>query len=100
MITTAVTVITEMVKGRIEAVLLDAIVGQLTLHSVRHLVEQLATIASHFTTTKWIGKHRFLPLVLSEAKIRPAAGNNNLKCERLKKPELINPRIKESTQGE
>ena len=31
--------------------------------------------------------------------MRSAAGNNNLDCERLKKPELINSRIKDSAQG-
>ena len=94
-IMTIVTAITEMVRGRMEAIPLDTIVGKPTLQSVRHLVEQLATFASHFATTKWGGKHRFLPLVLSEFKMRLAAGNRNLDCERLKKPELLKPRIKD-----
>ena len=96
---TTVTAITKMARGRMEAVPLDAIVRQPTLHSVRHLVEQLATFASHFATIKWGGKHGFLPLVLSKAKMRPASGNNNLDCERLKKTDLINPRIEDITQG-
>ena len=98
-ITTTVTTITNMVRGQTEAVLLDAIVGKTTLHYVQHLVEKLATFASHFTTTKWGGKHGFLPLVLSKAKMRLAARNSNLDCKRLNKPELLNPRIKDSTQS-
>ena len=97
--TKTVAAITKMVRGRVEDVLLDAIVGQPTLNSIQHLVEQLATFASHFATTKWGGKLRFLPLVLSEAKMRPAAGNNNLDFERLKKPELIKTRIEYSTSS-
>ena len=91
--TTTVVAITKIARGRTEAVPLDAIFGKPNLHSVHHLVKQLATFASHFATTKWGGKHEFLPLVLSKAKMRPAAGNNNLDCERLKKPELIKPKI-------
>ena len=87
------TFITNMVRGRMESVLLDNIVGQPALHSVQHLVKQLATFTSHFATTKWGGKHRFLWLVLSEARMRPAAGNSNLDCKQLDKPELINPII-------
>ena len=98
-ITANVTAITKMVRGRMEAVPLNSIVSQPTLHSVRHLVEQLAKFANNFSTTKWGGKHGFLLLVLSKAKIRPADGNNNLECERLKKPDLINPQIEDSTQG-
>ena len=98
-ITTTVTTITGIARGRVEAVSIDAIIRQPTLHSVRHLVEQLAKFASHFETTKWGWKHRFLLLVLSEAKMRPAARNSNLDCKRLKKPELLNPRIKDITQG-
>ena len=77
-IMTTVTAITKMVRGRMEAFPLDAIVGQPTLHSVQHLVNQIETFASHFATTKWNGKHGFLPLVLRETEMRPAAGNNNL----------------------
>ena len=98
-ITATVAAITEMVRRRMEAVPLDAIVGEPTLHSVRHLINQLVKFSSHFATTKWDGKHGFLPLVLGEAKMRSAAQNNNLDCERLKKIELINPRIKGSTHG-
>ena len=79
-ITKNVTAITNMVRGRMEAVPLDAIFGQPNLHSVQHLVEQLATFESHFATTKWGGKHGFLPLILGEAKMRPAAGNSNPDC--------------------
>ena len=82
-----------------EAVPLDAIVGQPTLRYVQHLVEYLVTFASHFATTKWGGNHGFLPLILSEAKVQPTARNSNIDCERLKKPDFLNPIIEDSTQG-
>ena len=51
-ITANMTSITEMVRGRMEAVLLDAIVRQPTINSFRHRSEQLANFAGHFATTK------------------------------------------------
>ena len=96
---TNVAAITDMVRVQMEAIPLDAIVGLPILHSVRQLVKQLATFASHLATTKWGGKHGFPLLVLSKAKMRPASGKNNLDCEQLNKPELINPRIEDITQG-
>ena len=86
--------ITEMVRQQMKAVPLNAIVNQPTLNSVQHLVEQLTAFASHFTTTKWGGKHEFLLLVLSEAKMRQAARNNNLDCER---PRNLSPSTQESS---
>ena len=98
-ITKTVTAITVMARGQTEAASLDVIVGQHTLHYVQQFVEQLATFAIHFATTKWGGKHGFLPLVLSKSKMIPATMNNNLDYERLKKPELLNQKIEDSTQG-
>ena len=40
----------------------------------------------------------FLQIIISKANMRPAAGNNNLDYERLKKPELVNPKIEDSNQ--
>ena len=99
-IKTDVAAITKMVRVRMEAVPLDAIFGQTTLHSVRHLAKQLTKFSSHFATTKWAGKYGFLHLFLSEANIRPAAGNNNLDYKWPKKLVLINSRIEDSTQGQ
>ena len=98
-ITAPVTAITEMVRGRMESVLLDAIVGQTNLNSVRHLVDQIAASASHFATTKWGGKHGFLPLVLTKTKIRIDAGIQDLKCGRIKRLDLLNPKIEDGTKG-
>ena len=98
-ITTTVNVITEMARGRMEAIPIKKIVGQPSLDSVRHLVDQLATFASHFATTKWVGKHEFLPLVLSKAKMRLAAGDNSLDCKWVDNTDILNPRIKEATKG-
>ena len=72
-ITATVTTITKMVRGRMEAVPLHAIVGQPTLNSMQHLVNQLAELASHFATTEWVGKHGFLQLVLTKTKMCLAA---------------------------
>ena len=98
-ITETVTSITEMVRGRTEDVPLDDIVRQPTLYSVRTLVKQLATSTMHFAITKWGGKHRLLLLVLSEAKMRPAARNRNLDCERLKKTEPLKPKNRGQNPG-
>ena len=98
-ITATVTTITEMVRGRIEAVPINAILGQTTLNSGRHLFNQIADFVSYFSTTEWEGKHGFLPLVLVETKIRLAAGNQDLDCGRIKNPELLNPKIEDNTKG-
>ena len=98
-ITATVTAITKMVRGRMEAVPLDAIVGQPTLNSVRHLVNQLAAFASHFSTTEWGGKDSFLPLMLTETKMHLAAGIQDLECTCIKRPELLNPKIEDNTKG-
>ena len=82
-----------------EAVPLDAIMGQPTLNSVRHLVEQLTAFASHFATTEWGGKHGFLLIVLTNTKILIAARNQNIECERIENPELLNPKIEDDTKG-
>ena len=50
-ITTTVTAITEMVRGRIVSIPIKPIVGQPTLPDVRTLNEQLVSFASHFNTT-------------------------------------------------
>ena len=88
-----------MVRGQMEAALLDAIVWKPNFYPMQHFVEQLVAFASHFATTKWGGKHGFFPLVLGEAKMQPAAKSINIDCKRIKKPDLLNPRIKDSTQG-
>ena len=98
-ITTTMNAITEMLRGHMGAVLLDAIVRQSTFNSVKHLVEQFASFVRHFVTTKWGGKHVFILIVLREAKIQLAARNKNCDCKRLENPKLLNPRIEYSTQG-
>ena len=98
-ITAPVTAITKMVRGRMEAALLDAIVGQTNLNSVRHLVGQIATSASHLATTKWGGKNGFLLLVLTETKICLAAGIQDIKYGRIKRPKLLNLKIEYDTKG-
>ena len=98
-ITATVTAINKMVRGSMEAVLLNAIVGQPTLKSLQHLVHQLAAFASHFATTEWGGKHGFLPLVLTKTKMRLAARIQDLKCGHIKWPELLSPRIEDDTKG-
>ena len=77
-ITATVTATTKMVRGSMEAVPLDAIVGHPTLKPVRHLADQLVAFMSYFATTKWGNNHVFLPLVLTETKMRLAAGIQDL----------------------
>ena len=82
-----------------ESVLIDSIVGQPTLNSVRQLAKQIMAFTSHFETTKSGGKGGFLPLILSEDKMRLAAGENTLDCQRLAKPKFLNTKIKYDTKG-
>ena len=98
-ITSNVTVITEMMRGWMEAVPLESIVEQLTLNSVRNLAKQSLSIMSHFATTKWGGSQGFLPLVLSKAKISLIARDNTLDCKRLANPKLLNPKIRDNING-
>ena len=60
-ITETVTAITEMVRERMEAVPLDAIVRQRTLNSVRHFVDQIAAFTSHFHYHQMGRQSRFPP---------------------------------------
>ena len=60
-ISATVTTITKMFRVKMEAFPLDAIVGQPTFNSIRHLVDQLAAFTSHFATTEWGGQARFPP---------------------------------------
>ena len=82
-----------------EAVPLNAVVEHPTLNSVRNLANQLATFMSHFTTTKWEGKHSFLPLLLTKTKIRLDAGNQDLNHGSIKRPKLLKLEIKDDTKG-
>ena len=98
-ITETVTAITKMVRARMEAVPIDAIMGHHNLNSIRHLVDQLSSFVSNLATTKWGGKHGFLPLVLTDTKMRLADGIQDPKCRRIKRPELLNPKIEDDTKG-
>ena len=98
-ITTTITAITKMVRGRMAAVLLNAIVGQPTLPAVQKLVEQLSAFSSHFHTTAWGGRRRHLAFVLDAPKMRIVTSNATLDCARLAQPDLIHPDNKQVTKG-
>ena len=98
-ITAPVTAITEMFRWRVEAVPINAMVVHPTLNSVWNLVDQLVAFPVHFATTKWGGKHGFFPLVLTEIKMRLAAGIQDLEYGCIKQPELLNPKIEDDTKG-
>ena len=98
-ITSTVTDITEMVQGRLEAVPFDALIGEPTRHSVRHLIDQLASFTSHFSSSHWGGCHGYLSLVLSNAQMRLVMGDAALDCSRLPLPSRINTRITDATVG-
>ena len=98
-ITTTVTAITEMVRGRMTAVPLNAIVGQPILPAVQKLVEQLSAYSSHFHTNAWGGRHGHLALVLDTAKMRVVTDTSTLDCSRLTKPQLVHPDITKETKG-
>ena len=88
-----------MVRGRMTAVPLHAIVGQPTLQAVQKLVEQLSAYSSHFHTNVWDGRHGHLSLVLDQAKMRVVTNTAALDCSRLTKPELVHPGITRDTKG-
>ena len=69
-ITTTVTAITDKVRARVVAVLIEPIVGQPTLTAFRTLVEQLSAFVSHFNTMTRGGHHGYLLLVLNQQKRR------------------------------
>ena len=98
-LTSTMTAITEMVRGRLEAVPFDPLIGQPTRHSVRHLIDQLAGFTSHFSSPHWGGRHGYLTLVISDAEMRPVMGDAALDCERLPLPERINAQITDATVG-
>ena len=91
---TTVTTITKMVRGRMAAVPINAIVGQPTLPAVQKIVYQLSAFASHFHTTSWGGHHGYLTLVLSKPKMRIVTTDAILNYARLAQPALVHPDIK------
>ena len=93
-ITTTVTAITEMVRSRMAAVPIDAIVRQLTFPAVQKLVEQLSAFSLHFHTTTWGGRHGSLSLVLSKPKMPIVTTDATLNCTWLAQPALVHPDIK------
>ena len=98
-LTSTVTAITEMVRGKLEAVPFDPLIGQPTRHSVCHLIDQLAGFTSHFSSSHWGGHHGYLSLVLSNAEMRLVMGDAALDCARLPLPARINAQITDATVG-
>ena len=98
-LTSTVTAITKMVRGRLDAVPFDPLIGQPTRHSVRHLIDQLAGFTSHFSSSHWGGRHGYLTFVLSEAEMRLVTGDADLDCARLPLPARTNAQITDATVG-
>ena len=98
-LTSTVTAITEMVRGKLEATPFDPIIGQSTRHSVRYLIDQLAGFTSHLSSSHWGGCHDYLTLVLSDSEMRLVTGDAALDCARLPLPARINAQITDATVG-
>ena len=82
--------ITEQVRAK-RYVMTFTMVNDVNFHTVQQLREELTYFASFFPSTAWGGDHGYLPLVLSQDKMRVVANNNHLDCSRIDQPELINP---------
>ena len=97
--TTTLTAVTELVQVRLVAVPLDQLTGQPSQQLVFHLINQLADLSSHLSSSKWGGCHGFLPIFLTQEKMRLVANDSTLDCARIKTLTLINPAIKDTTKG-
>ena len=64
----------ESIRAQIGTSAIDKIIGQPTTTSVNNLKEQIAKIAASVKTTKWGGRHGYLPLVLDDTEWRTASG--------------------------
>ena len=82
--------ITKQVQAKRDATTFT-MVNDVNFHTVQQLREELTYFASFFPSTAWGGDHGYLPLVLSQDKMRVVANNNHLDCSRIDQPELINP---------
>ena len=75
-------------------------VNDVKLHSIQKLREKLADFASFSPSIAWGGgDHGYLPLVLSQDKMRVVANNNHLDCSCIDDPKLANPAITIDTKG-
>ena len=86
----------ESIRAQIGTSAIDKIIGQPTTTSVNNLKEQIAKIAASVKTTKWGGRHRYLPLVLDDTEWQaassfgdtlPSGAPNN--THRLTRPPLV-----------
>ena len=68
------TAVREAVRAKIYAMPLDKIVGQPTTATANQLKKQIAKITAVIERTKWGGRHRHLPLVLSDTEFQTTSG--------------------------
>ena len=66
--------ITEQVQSKRDAMTFT-MVNDVNFHNVQQLQEELSDFARFFPSTLWGGDHRYLPLVLSQDKMRVNANN-------------------------
>ena len=90
------TSVQEAIRTQIGTMAIDKIIGQPTTTSVNNLKEQIAKIAASVKTTKWGGRHGYLPLVLDNTEWQTASGHgttlpngNPNNTDRLTKPPLV-----------
>ena len=58
--TSTLTAVTKLVRACRETVLVDQLISQPTHQSVHQPIDQLASFASHFSSSKWGGRHGYL----------------------------------------
>ena len=90
------TSVQEAIRVQIGTMAIDKIIGQPTTTSANNLKEKIAKIVASVKTTKWGGRHGYLPLVLNNTEWQTASGHgatlpsgdpNN--TDRLTQPPLV-----------
>ena len=68
------------------------------IHNTKMLRKELAVFPSALPCNQWEEAHGFLPMGLSEGKIRLLTANAALDCTAIAKPDLVNPAIVAETR--
>ena len=90
--------ITKQVRAKRDAMTF-MMVNDVKFYTVQQLQEELTDFARFLPSTTWGGGyHRYIPLVLSQDKMRIVANNNQLDFSRIDKPNIVNPEITTDTK--
>ena len=85
------------VRAQIATMPLNQIDGQPTKTMVNHLKHQCAKLPSSVTTTKWGGRHGYLPLVINEEEFQSITKDDTATTGRLDTPPITPDGLTNST---